>query len=210
MAHRSGPTVTDRHEYLLTRFLQLALAGLAVFGVVRGNLGVAFNAGVSFAVSWLPAVVRREIGLRMDLHIVLLITAAATLHAIGTLGPYRNIWWWDYATHAFSSFTVTGVAYAVVVTANRHADGVSLPQPYLSVALVLFSLAAAVLWEVVEFAATKLGHAFGTQSVLVVFGVSDIVTDIVFTALGGVAVAIGGTRYFRTLARKLVARRPFS
>lgn len=207
MAHRSILGVTDRQEYLLTRLLQLVLVGLVIFGALRRNFGVLFNAGAAFAVSWLPALIRRELGLRMDLHVVLLITVAASLHAIGTLGPYRSVWWWDYVTHALSAFTVTGIAYAVVVAANRHSAAVHLPQPYLSGVLVLFSLAAAVLWEVVEFAATKLGNAFGTQSVLIVFGVSDIVTDIVFTALGGLAVAVGGTTYFRTLARKLVARR---
>lgn len=208
MSLRARFELSDRAEEALARLLQLVLFALFVFGVVRGDVGVAFNASAALLVSRAPSFIRRETGLTIDVSLVLLITVAAALHALGTLGPYRTLWWWDYLTHALSAFTVTGIAYAVVVSVDRHANGVSLPQPFLSLVLVLFSVAAAVLWEVVEFAATKIAAVAGTRSVLIVFGVSDIATDIVFTTLGGVVVALGGTSYFRSLARTLVGRRP--
>lgn len=210
--HRSPSRVTladrlglsDDREAVLTRALQGGLVVLAIYGVLAGRVGVSVNAVGALAVTLLPALLHREVGVRMDFGLVLWLAVATSLHAVGILGPYTNVWWWDHLTHALSASVVAGAAYATVDALDRSREGIDLPEPYRSVVLLAFVLATAVLWEVVEFGATRLSMVFGAKnSVLVIFGPKDIVTDIVYSAAGGLVVIAWGRGYFRDLSRKL-------
>lgn len=55
--------------------------------------------------------------------------------------------------------------------------------------ILIFVLAFSVIWEVIEFAAVWLSHILGASPIHV-FGVNDIVTDMVFNTAGAVIVAI--------------------
>lgn len=196
--------LSDAQEAVLTRVLQAGLLALTGYGVVAGRMDVAVNAAGSLGVTFLPALLRRETGVRMDVGIVLWLAVATTTHAVGILGPYRNVWWYDHVTHALSASIIAGVAYATVDALDRSREDVHLPEPYRSLVLFTFVLATAVLWEVMEFSATQLSMAFGADSsVLVIFGPQDIITDIVYSAVGGLVVVLWGRGYFHDLSRKL-------
>ena len=195
--------LSDEQEHAVVRLLQLGLLGLLGFAIYTGNVGVGVNAAGALVVTLLPALLNREYHLHMDAGITLLITVAVSLHTIGILGPYQSISWWDTLTHAFSGFLATGIGYAVVQAIDEHVDSVDIPGRFLPVFLFVFAVATGVFWEVIEFAATRLSSLYGGKSVLIVFGPGDIVTDLVFTALGGIILALIGTEYFEGLARKL-------
>lgn len=196
--------LSDAQEATLTRVLRLGLVALTGYGVVVGRVDVAVNAAGSLGVTFLPALLRREAGVGMDVGLVLWLTVATTTHAAGVLGPYRTVWWYDHLTHALSASIVAGVAYATVDAIDRSRDDVHLPEPYRSGVLVAFVLATAVVWEVLEFGASRLsGLLGGGPPVLIVFGPLDIVTDLVYSAVGGLVVVIWGRGYFRRLSRKL-------
>ena len=203
MSVRDSLALSDERERVLTRLLQLALVGLAGYGLVTGSSSVAVNAAGALLVTALPALLRREVGLRIDFGIALWLTVAVLLHAVGILGPYRNVWWYDYVTHALSASVVAGIGYAVVRALDEHSERIELPEPFFSAFLFLVVVAFGVVWEVLEFAVTEISEALGVNSVLVVFGISDIVTDLVFTSLGGLVVVLWGRGYFRSLATKL-------
>lgn len=196
--------LSDAREAAVLRALQVVLLGLTVLGAVVGRIDIAVNAAGSLAVTFLPALLRRETGVRMDVGLVLWLAAAATLHAVGILGPYKNVWWWDYVTHALSASIIAGVAYAAVTAYEREREDLFLPEPYRSGFLFMAVMAVGVAWEAAEFTVTQLSMALGaSSSVLVVFGPVDILTDLLFTFLGGVAVVLWGRGYFRTFSRKL-------
>lgn len=195
--------LSDRQEALLTRALQVGLVALTGYGVATGRLAVAVNAAGSLGVTFLPALLRREVGVRMDVGLVLWLAVATAAHAVGILGPYRNVWWYDHVTHALSASIVAGVAYATVDALDRSREDVHLPEPYRSLVLFAFVLATAVLWEVVEFGASRLTPLLGGEPVLIVFGPGDIVTDLVYSAAGGLVVVTWGRGHFRQLSRKL-------
>lgn len=203
MATHTQLGLSDREELALTVALQLLLVGLIGFGLVTGNYRVVVNAIAALVVSLLPAIIRREWHLRIDVGLMLWLTAATVFHAIGILGPYRNVIWWDYATHALSASIFVGIAYAVITAQERYHDAVSLPEPFRSAYLFLLAVAMGVLWEVVEFTMTQVSKLTGGKSALIVFGVDDIVTDLLFTAVGGVLVVLWGRGYFRDLSRNL-------
>ena len=196
--------LSDGQEAALTRLLQVGLLGLAGYGAVSGRIGVAVNAVGALAVSLLPVLLEREAGVRMDFGLVLWLTVATVVHAVGILGPYKNVWWWDHVSHALTASIVAGVGFATLDAIDRARADLHVPEPYRSGVLFTFVLATAVIWEVLEFGATQLSTALGAKnSVLVIFGPVDIITDIVYSAAGGLVVVLWGRGYFRDLSRKL-------
>jgi hypothetical protein len=195
--------LTDEQELHLTRLLQLVLLGILAYGVVTLNLSVAINAAAALVVTVLPTLIRREFGLYIDVELVLWLTLAVLFHTVGILGPYRTTPWWDVLTHALSAAIVAGIAYAVVLAIDRHSDSIHLPEPFFSAFLFLLVVAFAVLWEVLEFVVSRTSEAMGVESALIVFGVTDIVKDVFFSAVGGLLVVLWGRQYFRGLARRL-------
>jgi hypothetical protein len=158
------------------------------------------NAVGGLLVSFLPALLRREYDLHLDVGIMLWLTLTIVLHVIGTLGPYQSVWWWDLLTHSLAGLIVAGIGYAIFVTIDRYSDAASFPDAVRPVFLFLFVVAIGVFWEVLEFGMTLASSVYGGQSVLIVFGVDDIVTDLIFTAVGGIVTAVWIRWRFRPLA----------
>ncbi|WP_262178543.1 hypothetical protein [Haloarcula laminariae] len=183
-------------ERRLVRVLQVLLGGLTVYGVVTFQLGMAANAGVALGVTLLPALLRREYGYTMDAGLVLLITVAVVLHVVGALGPYRWVSWYDEITHTVSAVLIAGIGYAVLLAFERHSAAVEVPAAVRGVFILVFVLAAGVAWEVLEFTIAELSRVLGVGSPLVVYGIEDIVTDMVFNTVGALLVAVWGSGYF--------------
>jgi hypothetical protein len=181
---------SESQERLLARALQLVLVGLLGFGVVTMQLGIVVRAGLALGVIRLPALLRREYGYSMDAGLVLWITIAVLLHIGGSLGLYAQYQWYDAITHTVSATLIAGVGYAAFRAVELHSSAIDVPSAFRAVFILVFVLAAGVVWEVLEFA---LG------GFVTVYGVDDIVTDFVFNAVGAAIVAIWGTGYVTRL-----------
>jgi hypothetical protein len=175
--------------------MELGLVGIVFVGLDRGNTGIVVNAGIALAITQLPPLLERDYGFTMDPALVLWITSAVFLHAVGTLGPYRNIWWWDHLTHALSSSLVAGVGYAFVRAIDEHVPDVRFPPTFTFAYILLVVLAFGVLWELLEFFIAGVGSLAGVGTVLTQYGLQDTMLDLVFNTLGGVVVAVWGTAY---------------
>jgi hypothetical protein len=182
--------LSESQERLLARALQLVLVGLLGFGVVTMQLGIVVRAGLALGVIRLPALLRREYGYSMDAGLVLWITIAVLLHIGGSLGLYAQYQWYDAITHTVSATLIAGVGYAAFRAVELHSSAIDVPSAFRAVFILVFVLAAGVVWEVLEFA---LG------GFVTVYGVDDIVTDFVFNAVGAAIVAIWGTGYVTRL-----------
>lgn len=182
--------LTDHQERLVTRALQLALIGLVGYGLVTLNLTMVVTGSLTLAVTLLPAWLNREYGYSMDAGLVLWITIAMVLHVLGTIGLYEQYQWYDEITHSVSATLIAGLGYATFRAFELHSREIDVPSEFRAVFIVVFVLAAGILWEVVEF-------AFG--SLIPVYGIDDIVTDLVFNAIGAIVVAIWGTGYVTEL-----------
>lgn len=191
---------------LVTRLLQAVLVGVCLVGLATFQLGMAANGAFGLGLTLLPAAIRREYGYSMNPGLVLWITAAVWLHSVGSLGPYSWFSWYDNVTHTVSATVMAGLGYATFRGFERHSDELDLPPQFRAVFIVVFVLAVSVVWELVEFASGTVPALLGVDAPLVVYGVDDIVSDMVFNTLGAVLVAIGGTGYFRNLAGALGRR----
>lgn len=200
MTLREDLGLTDWRERLITRLLQAVLASICLFGLVTFQLGMAANGGFGLALTLLPAALRREYNYSMDPGLVLWITAAVWLHSVGSLGPYTWFQWYDSVTHTVSAILIAGVGYATFRGFERHSAELEVPSKFRAVFIVVFVLAMSVIWELIEFAMGVVPALVGIDAPLVVYGVEDIVSDTIFNTLGGVLVAVGGSRYFKKLA----------
>ena len=170
---------------------------MLVVGVVTLNVSVVVNATIGLAVTFLPALLRRDFSLHLSPGVTLWVALAVLLHTIGMAGPYRTVWWYDNLTHGISAALVAGVGYATVSALDEHRSDLDLPGPFLAVFILLLTLAFGVLWEVLEFAAREAAYALDLDPVLVQYGISDTMLDLVFDAVGAVLVAAFGSRHLR-------------
>ena len=183
---------SNTQERFLANALQIVLAGLIVGGIVLGRFDIAVSGSLALAVTLMPALLKREFSYTLDPELLLWLTIAVILHTAGSLGLYRQLQWYDYITHAVSATVVAGIGYASFRALELHSDEIDVPPVFRSVFVVVFVLATGIFWEVLEFAAGDL---------ITVYGIDDIVTDMIFNAVGATIVAIWGTGYVNGLTR---------
>lgn len=176
--------VSDSQERFIARALQLVLVGLIIFGVATGRVKVIVTVGIALGVTSLPALLRREYGYSMNAGLVLWITVAMILHVVGSLRLYGQYQWYDEITHAVSATLIAGVGYAAFRALELHSDNIDVPSEFRTIFIIVFVLAVGLFWEILEFALGGL---------VTVYGIDDIVTDIIFNTVGAAIVAIWGT-----------------
>lgn len=196
----------DGVERLAARGLQAGLAAILAYGVLTVSFGVVVNAGVALGITLLPALLRRDLVVPPDPGLLLWVTAAVFVHAVGALGVYRAFAWYDQLAHVLSASVVAAVGYATVRTLERHDEDVSFPDAFFVIVVVVMTMALGVAWELVEFGVSGLASMLGSKSVLVVYGVDDIALDLVFNGVGGVVVGVLGAGPFSDVARRLGRR----
>ncbi|MGQ4554519.1 hypothetical protein [Halobellus sp. GM3] len=179
--------------------MRMAIAIILGYGIATVNLGIVVNAVLALAVTYLPAVLRRDWDLRLSPGLTFVVTLAVLLHALGMVGFYDEIWWYDHLTHTLSAMIVAAVGYAAARAIDLHSDAVSFPPRFLSLFILLVTLSLGVLWEVLEFLARLGAAAVGVEAVLVQYGLGDTILDLVFDTVGAVLVALFGTRRLSTL-----------
>jgi hypothetical protein len=177
---------------LVTRLARGGLVAVLLAGAFTRNVGVIVNASGALAVSYLPAVVARDLDVPLPPWVATYVAVAVLLHGVGMLALYDAVWWWDHLTHVLSASVVAGVASITVQAFAEHDPRVYVPQPYLGAYVVATAIAVGVGWEVAEEAMRVLALELGYDPVLVVYSLGDSILDLVFDAVGGLVVAIFG------------------
>lgn len=214
MKLRSRLGIDERAQRRLTLLMEVLLVGMFFVGLERGNTGILVNTGVAIAVTQLVPVLERDFGVQMDPALVLWVTAAVFLHALGTVGIpgteltsfYRQVWWWDHLTHALSASVVAAAGYASARAYDLHDPDLSLPPKFMFVFILLVTLAFGVFWEVIEFTLAEAAHLLGSGSVLTQYGLSDTLLDLVFDSIGAVVVATWGTAHLSGVVDDIQSR----
>lgn len=172
--------------------MQLGIAAVFVAGVRRLNPSVVVNACLSAVFALLPSVIERSHGVAFRPGQRLWISTAALVHAVGMLGPYDRIWWWDKLAHTLSGVVVAGTAdvyfQRVVVDVVDGPDRGRVRAWFV----VGVTLGFGLVWELVEYGIHVLADRFGFEPMLVHFGRFDTAADLLFDVLGaGLVVAFG-------------------
>jgi len=180
--------------------LQGAILLTLVVGVRRRNVAAAVNALVAFAVAVLPFVLGVTAGLAVAPTLSLWLAAAGLLHAVGMLGPYDSVPWWDAVTHFVSASFVAALIYAGVLVADAVAEAAA--------ATLLLTLAVGLWWELLELVARELGEQFDVEPVLVHYGWRDTLVDLLVDVLGAVVVVAVDLRVFVPVVESVLVPTP--
>ena len=196
----------NRGQLRIQWTLQGVLVGVLVVGLALRNVSVVVNAVVALSVTVLPAILERDHEVTLSPGLTLWISGAVTLHALGMVVLYNTIPWWDHLTHLVSGALVAGVGYALVRTIDEYTDAVRLSPTFVGVFVVLFTLAAGVLWEVLEMGGREIARAFGWEPILVVYGIHDTMLDLIVDGVAGVVVAVAGAPFLEGWVDRFLAR----
>lgn len=201
--------ISVKRQEQLSRVMQILLVVIILIGVYVGNTGIIVNGLVGLLVTFLPAFLKKKHDLVMDPALVLWITSAVFLHALGTvalpgsLSFYRTLSWWDHMTHALSSSVVAAGGYVAVRALDKYNDEIYLPRKFMFAFILVFVLAFGVIWELIEFGISGIADILGSETVLTQYGLEDTMKDIVFNTAGGILVAIFGEIYLLGIVEQL-------
>jgi hypothetical protein len=166
------------------RGIRYALIAVLIVGFRQRNVGAVVNAVVATAATYLPGVVEAHYDVEF-LPWQRAYTATAMLtHAVGMLGPYEEIDWWDHLTHTHSATLLGGLVH---VTARRRDRD---PRPCVLAAVVCFG----VLWELMEYTIRVAANRLSLEPVLITYGEKDTLLDLCFDFFGGLLVLAFGDR----------------
>jgi hypothetical protein len=191
---------------LAGRAMQFVIAGILVVGLWERNIAVVVNAVLALAITFLPAVLRRDWDVHLDTGLTLWLMLAVLLHTVGMLGFYVTVSWWDHVTHTLSATIVAGAGYATARAVDEYTDAIYLPPRFLFVYILLFTMAFGVLWEVLEYSVRFVTDLVGVEAVLIQFSVEDTIVDLIFDFVGAVLVALFGTPRLQSLVTSLTER----
>ncbi|MFB6069395.1 MAG: hypothetical protein ABEJ76_00090 [Halanaeroarchaeum sp.] len=172
--------------------MQGVILGIFAWGLWRANASLVVNGLFGLGVTLVPAALERDYEITIGPWLTALLTLATLLHTVGMVGPYETVWWFDHVTHTLSASIVAIGGYATTRAVDEYLEEIYLPPDFMFLYIVLFTLAAGVLWELLEFAARSVALATGREAVLVQYGLADSVIDLVFDGVGGLVAAVFG------------------
>jgi len=179
---------------LSSRCMQAGIVGVAVAGIVTDQLTWVPAAVVSLFVTFIPAILKRNLNFVLPVELNFWIILALFLHVVGGFSNlYNDVPGWDHLTHVMSASLIGGLGFVLVVITDKYVESIYLPRPFLAFFIVMFVMAVGVLWEIMEYANDSLFH---TQ---LQYGLSDTMFDLFFDGVAGFAVAAAGTQYLRRL-----------
>jgi len=168
----------------MTDSLRWAIVAVFVVGIRQRNPGAVVNAVFAYLGTYVPAVVERTSGIKFRPWQRLYVATAMLLHAIGMLGPYGDIQWWDHITHTMSASIVGGSTF---VAAKRRGKD---PLPLTLGSVVTLG----VLWELIEYLIHATATRLGVDPILVFYSRKDTVLDLLFNLVGASLVILFGDR----------------
>lgn len=179
-----------------TLVLQAAILLAVLEGLRRRNVPAVVNGLVALGATGLPAALQVALDAFAGLDLVIVpelplwIAVAGLVHAVGMLGLYDTLWWWDHLAHAISAALVTALVYAAVLVAVRGGAGPTDATVVVGLTLGLLLLVA-VFWELIEELARHVAETYEMGPLLVVYGPFDWLFDLAFNLVGaGLVIAL--------------------
>jgi hypothetical protein len=169
---------------------RLALVAVLLEGLRRRDPAAVVNAVASVAGTYLPSVLERRADVAIRPWHRGYVSGAMVAHAVGMLGPYDDVRWWDHLTHTLTATILGEVVH--VIARERGAD----PRPRVLGAVV----GLGALWEVLEYVVHTGSRRVGLDPVLVQYSATDTAFDLVFNLVGAGLVVLFGDRVVERVA----------
>lgn len=182
--------LATEHQRYLARGLQVVLAVILLVGVVTLNVDVVVSGGIGLAATLVPALLRRDWNVQVDIGLTLWIAVAVVIHTMGSLAFYQTVWGWHNLAHAVTGTLVAGIGYTAVRAVETHTTAVDCPPRFTFLLVVLFVFSFGVFWEILEFTLDGVAAAVGSDGVVLSqHGRGDTLSDFVANTVGALVVA---------------------
>lgn len=189
--------------------VQTPLVALLALGYRRENKAAVVNTIAAIAATATPITVELVLqalgspSVSFTPFLTLWTGLAGVLHAVGMLGYYESVGWWDHLTHTLSSALATALLYAgLLVTVGPAPDGST---GHLAAGTIAVVIGLSLFWELAEIGMRYIGERFGVEPVLVHYGWEDTGLDLVYNLLGTLFVLVVDIRLFVPVFETLVA-----
>jgi len=187
--HRPVSPTTTSVATQARRGIRFGLFAVLVVGVRRRHLGAVVNAVLALLATQLPGLLERRYDVELQPWQHLYADTAMLTHAIGMLGPYDDVWWWDHLTHTHSATLLGGLVHTIARRRNRN------PRPRVLAVVILVG----VIWEILEYLIHTTADLLNLEPILVTYGEQDTLLDLCFDLLGATLVLALGDRLLQNV-----------
>lgn len=175
----------------IKHLIRHALVAVFVVGIRRRNPGAVVNSAFAFLGTYIPSLTERTFDVEFEPWQRAYVGVAMVTHAVGMLGPYDNVEWWDHLTHTLSASILGGVVFTAAKRRERD------PRPRVVGAVVVLG----VLWELIEYLIHAVADRLGLEPILVVYSRRDTLLDLCFNLVGALLVLVLGDHHLRNLVQ---------
>ncbi|WP_373567970.1 hypothetical protein [Haloarcula sp. H-GB4] len=177
---------------LLKSAIRTGIAVCFAEGIRRRSPGAVVNALIAFGGASLPDILERRCAVEFRPWQRIYVETAMLTHAVGMLGPYDDIWWWDNLTHIHSATVLGGLIHVL----SRRL-GVDPEQRVITGVATM-----GILWEFMEYIIHASSRRLGLEPILVSYGKTDTLLDLVSDLVGAVLVLVFGDVLLGNLVRR--------
>jgi hypothetical protein len=166
------------------RAIRWAIVAVFGAGVRRRNPGAVANAVATLGVTLLPDLLERQCGVAFRPWQRVYAGVAMLAHAVGMLGPYDGVGWWDHVTHTMSATLLGGIVHVAARRRGRDPES----------AVIGAVAVGGVCWEVLEYAIRAVCKRLGIEPLLIPYSARDTALDLAFNLAGALLVVAFGDR----------------
>lgn len=180
------------HKFV--RFAIRASLFVAAVGAIESMRWIVlFLAALTFALTFLPKLLRRgyRVQLPVEFELIILVFIYATLYLGEVHGYYTRFWWWDALLHTGSGVVLGFIGFLFLYVLYQHEKVRSSPI-LIAFFTFCFALAIGAVWEIFEFVMDQLFATNMQKS-----GLVDTMWDLIVDSLGALAAAIAGFFYVK-------------
>ena len=177
---------------LLRGAIRTGIAASFAEGIRRRSLGAVMNALIAFGGAYLLDILERRYTVEFRPWQRIYVETAMLTHAVGMLGPYDDSWWWGNLTHIHLATVLDGLIH---VLARRL--GVDPEQRVITGVVTM-----GILWEFMEYSIHASSHRGGLEPILVSYGKTDTLLDLLSNLVGAVLVLVFGDALLGNLVRR--------
>lgn len=182
-----------RRQPIVVQAIWAVLAVALVAALVEARWSLAFVSVSTFALSMVPVLVQRRLGIRLPVRFFgwIVVFVFATIFLGEAFDFYGRFWWWDVVLHGGSALAFGLIGFLFVFMLFE-GDRYAAPAGAVAFMSFCFALTIGALWEIFEFA---MDQTFGLN--MQKTGLMDTMWDLIVDTIGAAVGAAAGYSYLR-------------